>query len=126
MEKSSGGGLMLFRRIEGWVERVDDELNDQSNTSPTVKSAMRQLKTEFERHGKEICYKKLYEINPEKYIFNFFKNPKLLQKNRFCQNDQILTQKSQFRLEIAILLKIEILVEDRNFGQKTLNFGQKS
>ena len=54
MEISSGGGLMLCDRIQGWTERVDTEINDQSNTSPSVKSAMRQLRTELERHGKDL------------------------------------------------------------------------
>ena len=33
---------------------VDTEINDQSNTSLSVKSAMRQLRTELERHGKDL------------------------------------------------------------------------
>ena len=54
MEKSSGGGVLLYRRILAWSERIESEINDQSNTSPSVKSAMRQLRIELEKHGTDL------------------------------------------------------------------------
>ena len=54
MEKSVGGGLRLFERIRAWTDQVEKELEEVTNTSPSVKSGLRQLKSELDRRGKDL------------------------------------------------------------------------
>ena len=49
MTKSNAGGLQLFGRISNWIESVESEILENSLSSPSVKSALRQLKLEIEK-----------------------------------------------------------------------------
>ena len=49
MLKSNAGGLQLYKRISNWIKYIESSTLENSHSSPSVKSALRQLKQELDK-----------------------------------------------------------------------------
>ena len=46
MRRSADGGTVLFQRIHCWVKEIEKNILESSQSSPSTKSALRQLQQE--------------------------------------------------------------------------------